>query len=152
MSARAQTRRLGTGIIVGLALVVFGPPLAGMAFLALQVLHDTSYDLSRIGLSDLPQAALALAITGSAYGYLYGLIPAGAAALGVAWLAIAGKRLSLAAVLGCTLLGGGLGAVIGSPIVGATQALGIVVLMLALVSLAWWACRRTGLLAGETLP
>lgn len=142
-------KRVTVIAIITLVLIVVMPPLAGILFLVLQLLGDPSYDLSRFGISDLPRAALGVFLSGSVYGYLFGLFPALAASAAVAWLVAMGRTLSLPLVLICVFLGGSLGALLASPIVGVVQAMGIVVLMIGVVAAAWPIVRLSGLLEAE---
>ncbi|MBV6656893.1 MAG: hypothetical protein KI785_03900 [Devosiaceae bacterium] len=147
-----KTSRLKTAVYGALALIVFAPPFAGVTFVVLRLLGDPSYDLSRFSLSDVPRAVLAVGLSGSAYGYLYGLIPAFVAAIGLCWIVGSGRTLNFSSLALCVLAGGIVGAVVGSPFVGTTQALALVILMLGLTAAAWFSLKALGIVSVPAAP
>lgn len=128
-------------VVAALAIIVL-PPLAGMLLLVLQVLGDSSYDLSRFGLADVPRAAFALIVAGSAVGYLYGFLPGVLAALAVSLLVLKGHALTLSRIVLCLAVGGVLGLALLSPVAGGTQGIALLVVMLGVASMLWFVLRK----------
>lgn len=142
MSATATRKLLLLTLLVAGIVIVFLPPLAGIVMLALQVLGDTSYDLSRYALSDYPRAILALLVSGSLVGYLYGLVPALLSSAVLAWVILSGRKLTFGWIA-LAILGGGLvGFVIMSMIIGGITSLTLTVTSLLSAALLWFGLKR----------
>ncbi len=130
-----------TLLVAGVA-VVFLPPIAGIVMLALQVLGNPSYDLSRFALADYPRAILALLVSGSLVGYLYGLVPAILTSLALAWVILSGRTLTFGWIALAIIGGGVLGFGIMSLIIGGITSLTLMVTSLLAASLLWLVLRR----------
>ncbi|MEQ8656757.1 MAG: hypothetical protein RIC24_05550 [Hyphomicrobiales bacterium] len=142
MSRHQHTSRLPfVLIIVGVA-VVFLPPLAGILMLVLQVLGDSSYDLSRLSLADYPRALLALFMAGTLVGYLYGLVPALLSAGTLCWVILSGRPLSFGWIALAIVAGGIAGFGIMSLLIGGITSLTLTVTSLLAASLLWFGLKR----------
>ncbi len=124
-------------VMTGLA-VVFLPPLAGMLMLVLQVLGDSSYDLSRLALADYPRAAFALLTAGTLVGYLYGLVPALLSAGFLGWVVLSGRQLSFGWIALAILGGGVAGFGVMSLLIGGITSLTLMVTSLLAATLFWF--------------
>lgn len=128
-------------IVVGL-MVVFLPPLAGVLMLTLQVLGDTSYDLSRFAWTDYLPALFALFAAGTLVGYLYGLVPALIAAGLLSWVIFSGRKLTFGWIAVSILAGGSAGFGVMSLFIGGIYSLTLAVTMLMAASVLWFALKR----------
>ncbi|MBO6676485.1 MAG: hypothetical protein JJ908_14570 [Rhizobiales bacterium] len=124
-------------IMTGLA-VVFLPPLAGILMLVLQVLGDSSYDLSRLALTDYPRAAFALLTAGTLVGYLYGVVPALLSAAFLGWVVLSGRRLTFGWIALAILGGGVAGFGVMSLLIGGITSLTLMATTLLAASLLWF--------------
>lgn len=136
------SQRLLLVLIVAGVMIVFLPPMAGVIMLALQVLGDRSYDLSRLALSDYPAAIFALLTAGTLVGYLYGLVPALFSAVALAWVILSGRKLSFGWISLSILAGGIVGFGVMSLIIGGITSLTLVVTSLLAASVLWFGLRR----------
>lgn len=141
MRASSSERFPLVGIIVGLT-VVFLPPMAGILMLALQVLGDTSYDLSRFAWTDYLPALFALLTAGTLVGYLYGFVPALIAAGPLSWVIFSGRRLTFGWIAVSILAGGSAGFGVMSLFIGGIYSLTLAVTMLVAASVLWVALKR----------
>ncbi len=128
-------------VVTGVA-IVFLPPLAGMLMLVLQVLGDSSYDLTRLTLSDYPRALLALVTAGTVVGYLYGFVPALLSACFLAWVILSGRRLAFGWIALAILIGGLVGFAIMSLLIGGITSLTLMVTTLGAASLIWFGLKH----------
>jgi hypothetical protein len=124
-------------IMTGLA-VVFLPPLAGVLMLVLQVLGDSSYDLSRLALADYPRAVFALLTAGTLVGYLYGVVPALLSAGFLCWVVLSGRQLSFGWITLAILGGGVAGFGVMSLLIGGITSLTLMVTTLLAATLLWF--------------
>lgn len=142
MSTSGNTAKLKSIALIGGFAIVFLPPLAGVLMLALQVLGDNSYDLSRLVWSDYLPALFALLAAGTLVGYLYGLVPALIAVGVLSWVVLSGRKLSFGWVAVSILAGGIAGFGVMQFLIGGYYSLTLAVTMLLAVSVLWFALKR----------
>lgn len=142
MSATLTTANLKSIALIGGFAVVFLPPVAGVLMLALQVLGDASYDLSRLDLASVLPALFALLAAGTLVGYLYGLVPALIAVGVLSWVIFSGRKLTFGWVALSILAGGIAGFGVMSLLIGGIYSLTLAVTMLLAVSVLWFTLKR----------
>lgn len=151
MSAKVNTTNLKSIALIGGFAVVFLPPVAGVLMLALQVLGDASYDLSRLDLANALPALFALLAAGTLVGYLYGLVPALIAMGVLSWVIFSGRKLTFGWVTLSILAGGVAGFGVMSLLIGGIYSLTLAVTMLLAVSVLWFTLKRFIPLSSEPI-